>query len=83
METANLLSGVLLGSLGIGYFIYGKRQGHLLALCCGLLLCGVPYLIDSLGVALAGQHSLAAVTLVYRDLNLFPATWELPFYVHT
>ena len=50
METANLLSGVLLGSLGIGYFIYGKRQGHLLALCCGLLLCGVPYFIDSLGL---------------------------------
>ena len=50
METANLLSGVLLGSLGIGYFIYGKRQGRLLALCCGLLLCGMPYLIDSLGL---------------------------------
>lgn len=50
METASLLSGVLLGSLGIGYFIYGKRQGRLLALCCGLLLCGMPYFIDSLGL---------------------------------
>ena len=42
MDTGSLLSGVLLGSLGIGYFIYGKRQGHLLALGCGLLLCILP-----------------------------------------
>lgn len=48
MDTGSLLSGVLLGSLGIGYFIYGKRQEHLLALGCGLLLCILPYALDSL-----------------------------------
>ena len=48
MDTGSLLSGIVLGSLGVGYFIYGKRQARILAFCCGLLLCALPYLIDSL-----------------------------------
>ncbi len=47
MDSGSLLSGIVLGSLGMGYFIYGKRQGRIVALCCGILLCGLPYLMDS------------------------------------
>jgi hypothetical protein len=47
VDSGSLLSGIVLGSLGMGYFIYGKRQGRIVALCCGILLCGLPYLMDS------------------------------------
>ena len=32
------LLNVLLGSIGAGYMVYGRRNNHLLATICGLLL---------------------------------------------
>ena len=52
MAPWSLFIGVVLSSFGMGYFIYGKRQQHLLALLCGLLLCGIPYFIDSIPLLL-------------------------------
>lgn len=48
MDPWSLFLGIVVSSVGLGYVIYGKRQQHLLALCCGLLLCAIPYFIDSL-----------------------------------
>jgi len=54
-----LLWGVLFGSLGFGYFLYGRRQKAIVPLACGIALMVVPYfiandlLLVAVGVAIA------------------------------
>ena len=38
---------VLFGAIGMGYFVYGKRQGALVPLFVGLALCVFPYFVAS------------------------------------
>lgn len=47
METANLIWGLIFSSIGIGYFIYGRRQSNLIARYCGIALVLYPYLVTS------------------------------------
>lgn len=47
MDTATLLWGLLFGSIGTGYFIYGKKQHKNVALACGMALIGYTYVIES------------------------------------
>ena len=47
MDTGSLMIGLLLGSIGVGYCIYGKKQRNLVVLLCGLLLVGLPYFIEN------------------------------------
>lgn len=42
---AELFVGLLLGSIGLGYFIYGRKTGRPLALACGLLMMVFPYFV--------------------------------------
>ena len=44
----SLIVGVIAGAIGVGYFIYGKRQARLTPLLAGILLCTYPYFTDSL-----------------------------------
>jgi hypothetical protein len=43
--TAVLLWGLLFGSIGLGYFIYGKKQRAAVPLVCGLGLMIFPYFV--------------------------------------
>lgn len=47
MNTPLLLLGVLFGAVGLGYFLYGKKQRAVVPLVCGLALMVVPYFISS------------------------------------
>jgi hypothetical protein len=47
METANLIWGLVFSSIGIGYFIYGRKQSNLVARYCGIALILYPYLVTS------------------------------------
>ncbi|MEO7065718.1 MAG: hypothetical protein ABI114_02310 [Rhodanobacter sp.] len=47
MNTATLLWGVLFGSIGFGFFLYGKKQRAIVPLVCGLVLMVFPYFISS------------------------------------
>jgi membrane-bound ClpP family serine protease len=55
------LLALLIGSVGLGYTIYGKKQSHAVALGCGVLLLVVPYGISNL-------PALVAVALVLMVL---------------
>lgn len=52
MDTTTLMTGMLLGCIGGGYFLYGKKQAHAPALISGCLLCILPYFIGNLVVLL-------------------------------
>jgi hypothetical protein len=43
--TAVLLWGMLFGSIGFGFFLYGKKQKAVVPLITGIALCVVPYFI--------------------------------------
>lgn len=58
MNTSLLLWSLLFSSIGLGFFIYGKRQKAVVPLFCGLGLMIYPYFVSSslllvaIGVAL-------------------------------
>jgi uncharacterized membrane protein YjjP (DUF1212 family) len=47
MNTTQLLLGVLFSCIGLGYFIYGKKQKVTVPLVCGLVLMIFPYFIEN------------------------------------
>jgi predicted membrane protein len=47
MNTSSLLWGLLFGSIGLGFFIYGKKQRRAVPLICGLVLMIFPYFISN------------------------------------
>jgi len=61
MSTASLLWGLVFGSFGMGYFVYGKKQNRVVPLVCGLVLMVFPYVVsnDTL-LAIIGLALMAA-----------------------
>lgn len=47
-STTSLMFGLIWGSIGTGYFIYGKKQGRPVFLLCGIGLCVFPYVVPDL-----------------------------------
>lgn len=66
MNASLLLWGVLFGSLGLGYFIYGKKQGAVMPLVCGLALMVFPYFISSTWLLVGVGAVLAALPYFFR-----------------
>lgn len=66
MNASLLLWGVLFGSLGLGYFIYGKKQGAVMPLVCGLVLMVFPYFVSSTWLLVAVGAVLAALPYFFR-----------------
>ncbi|VAW51941.1 hypothetical protein MNBD_GAMMA06-2105 [hydrothermal vent metagenome] len=46
MSTATLLWGMVFGSIGLGFFLYGKKQKAIVPLVVGLTLFVFPYFIS-------------------------------------
>ena len=46
-DTLSFVVYVLYGAVGLGYFMYGKRQKMLVPLFCGLGLMGYPYFVSN------------------------------------
>jgi hypothetical protein len=46
LNTTSLLWGLLFGSVGLGFFVYGKKQKAVVPLVCGLALMVFPYFIS-------------------------------------
>jgi len=61
----SLIVGIIAGAIGVGYFIYGKRQAKFAPLLAGMLLCIYPYFTDSLlWLTVIGLALVAAPFLV-------------------
>jgi hypothetical protein len=55
MDTSLLLWGLLFSSIGIGYFVYGRKQNNKIVLYSGLGLMIYPYFVNTvLGIILIG-----------------------------
>ncbi len=47
MSTDSLVWGFLFGSVGLGFFVYGKKQRAAVPLICGLALMVFPYFVSN------------------------------------
>ena len=61
MNTASLLWGVLFGSVGFGFFLYGRKQKAVVPLICGLALMAFPYFISNVVLLVVIGVALIAV----------------------
>ncbi|MGA2841254.1 MAG: hypothetical protein ABSG18_13920 [Steroidobacteraceae bacterium] len=67
MNPAILLWGLLFSSIGLGFFLYGKKQRAVVPLVCGLVLMIYPYFI-------ANVFALVVIGIV---LTAVPYFWRL------
>lgn len=65
-STAVLIWGLIFGSIGVGFAIYGKRQKAIVPLCVGLTLCVVPYFIANVYVLILLGCVLTAIPYFVR-----------------
>ena len=47
METSTLLWSLLFSMVGLGFFMYGKKQKALVPLICGMVLMIFPYFVSN------------------------------------
>ena len=66
-HTSTLIWGVLLGSIGLGFFVYGKKQKAIIPLLSGIGLMTFPYFISNIYILV-----LSSVVLI-----------ALPFFIKT
>lgn len=67
MTTANLLAGVIFGSIGFAVFLYGKKQTSFKAMGIGAALMVYPYFIpNTIALYVIGVVLIAAL-FVFRD----------------
>jgi hypothetical protein len=64
--TAVLLWGLLFGSIGLGYFIYGKKQRAVVPLVCGLGLMIFPYFVPNTVLLVGVGAMLIAIPYFLR-----------------
>lgn len=68
MDAAALFLGLVFGSIGMGYLVYGKKQKKGIVLASGLGLIGIPYLISNTWVLMAVCAVLIILPLMAKDL---------------
>ena len=66
-STAYLLWGVLFSSIGLGMFIYGKKQAYHSACICGLVLMVYPYFISNTYLLVLLGIVITAAPYFWRD----------------
>jgi hypothetical protein len=66
MSDSRLLWGLLFSSVGVGFFLYGKRQRSVVPLLCGLALCIYPYFVANAIATVAVGIALASIPYFFR-----------------
>ena len=66
MTTSSLLWGVLFGSIGLGFAIYGRRQRAIVPLLCGVALMVFPYFVSNTLLLVVIGVALMAIPYFFR-----------------
>jgi len=65
-SAASLFLSVILGAVGMGFFIYGTRQKAVVPFLCGLGLMGLPYFISNMLLLVMVGLLLTALPFIIR-----------------
>jgi len=60
-DTAQIVWGIIFGSIGFGYFLYGKKQRAIVTLVAGIFLCIFPYFVSNVYVLVFAGITLMAL----------------------
>lgn len=63
---AALFLGLIFGSIGLGFFMYGKKQRSAVPMVCGLALMVYPYFVGSAWAMIAIGLVLIAIPYFVR-----------------
>jgi hypothetical protein len=66
VDATTLYAGVILGSIGLGYIVYGRKQKNPIALISGVVLCGIPYFTSNIILLAAAGMALMALPFIIR-----------------
>lgn len=66
MDSTQLFLGLIFGSVGMGFFVYGKKQGKIMALISGITLCVIPYAVSNNILLTVIGILLVALPFVFR-----------------
>jgi hypothetical protein len=66
VNEAALFWGLLFGSIGLGMFVYGRRQKRVVPLLCGFALIVFPYFVTSNVLLVAIGAALVATPYFLR-----------------
>jgi hypothetical protein len=66
LTTSWLLWGLLFGSIGLGFFVYGKQQKAVVPMICGLALMFFPYFVSNTIFLVAIGVALIAIPYFIR-----------------
>ena len=67
MNSVNILISMLLGIIGMGYIMYGRKQFKGSALIAGIVLCIYPYFIPNLPLLLLIGAGIMAAPFFIHD----------------
>jgi hypothetical protein len=66
LDPSSLLWGLLFGSIGLGFFVYGRRQKRVVPLVSGLALMIFPYFVSNTIVLVTLGIALIAIPYFVR-----------------
>lgn len=66
LNASTLFWGVLFGSIGFGFFLYGRKQRAIVPLVCGLALMLFPYFVSGTGLLIVIGIALMAIPYFVR-----------------
>jgi len=61
ISTSTLILGVIFGAIGLGFFIYGKKQRVIIPLFCGIGLMILPYFISNIYILIFSGIIIVAI----------------------
>jgi len=67
MSTATIIAGLLFGAVGMGVFVYGKKQRRVVPFFVGAALMIYPYFFDDPWLLYGIGIVLVAALFVFRD----------------
>lgn len=66
MNTTLIFTGLIFGSIGMGYIVYGRKQANMIALLAGVGLCIFPYFISSVWMLITFGTGLVLLPFMIR-----------------
>jgi hypothetical protein len=66
MDTSTLILGIIFGSVGLGFFVYGKKQAAFIPLFSGIGLMAIPYFISNMYILILSGIVLAALPFILK-----------------
>jgi hypothetical protein len=65
-STLTLMWGMIFGSIGLGFLVYGKKQKAVIPLLCGIGLIAFPYFISNIYILVLLGIVLIALPYFFR-----------------